>query len=313
MRRALFLSALIAVPFVANAGYRVSSEVQQRGNNAENHGASAALDSNPTTAWMVDPERDNVGSWIEIDVPKGEVDKIGFRIGWERSDEEWSDYPRIQTLKVEVFDEAASDSFAPKLEHSVTFTDTKGMQVIDIPNVAVGNEFSGGRVRMTVVEVYEGQDYPNLAVSEALVYLAEIDAATTLDTPPSSAHEDHFPDALVDGNARTFWSSGPDGAADSFTVEATGFGVSSIGITAGPRTHKRPKTLEITANNITETVTMEENARGMVWFPVAPLTGFTGSGFDEVHVRVTETWPGSSVDELAIAEVALRATNYSGL
>ena len=216
-------------------------------------------------------------------------------------------------LKVEVFDEAASDSFAPKLEHSVTFTDTKGMQVIDIPNVAVGNEFSGGRVRMTVVEVYEGQDYPNLAVSEALVYLAEIDAATTLDTPPSSAHEDHFPDALVDGNARTFWSSGPDGAADSFTVEATGFGVSSIGITAGPRTHKRPKTLEITANNITETVTMEENARGMVWFPVAPLTGFTGSGFDEVHVRVTETWPGSSVDELAIAEVALRATNYSGL
>ena len=309
----LVLLPLLVLPVVAQAGYRVSSEVQGRGHNAENHGASAALDSNPVTAWMVDPERDNVGSWIEIDVPKGEIDKIAFRIGWERDADVWADYPRIQTLKVEVFDEAADDSFRPKLEHSVTFADEQGMQIIDIPNVAVGNDFAGGRVRMTVVEVFEGKDYPNLAVSEALVHLVEIDAATTLDTPPASAHEDHFPDALVDGNARTYWSSGPDGAADSFTVAASGFGVSSVGITPGPRTHKRPKTVEITANNVTNTVTFEENARSMMWFPVAPLTGFTGSGFDEVEIKVTETWPGSSVDELAIAEVALRATNYSGL
>ncbi|MFT6160060.1 MAG: hypothetical protein ACJATT_004774 [Myxococcota bacterium] len=311
--RFTLLAVLLALPAIANAGYRASSERQARGNNAPNWGVTSALDSDGTTAWMVDPERDNVGSWIEIDIPKGEVDKVALIIGWDRDEDVFNDYARVQTLKIEVFDEAASDSFMPKLEHSITFTDQRGWQTIDIPNVAVGNDFSGGRIRMTVVDVFDGKDYPNLAVSGALVHLVEMDALATMDTPPTSSHDDHFPDALLDGSDRTYWSAGPDGAATEFTVAASGFGVSSVGITPGPRTHKRPKTIEIRANNVTQTVELPENARTMTWFDIAPLSGFTGSGFDEVRINVTETWPGSSVDELAIAEVKLRATNYSGI
>lgn len=311
---ALTAAAALLLPLAAQAGFRASSHKEDRSaRGANTWAASAALDSNPETAWMIDPEQDNAGSWFEVDVPKGTIDKLGMIIGWQLNDEVFNDYHRIQTLKVEIFDEASDDPYRPKLEHSITFQDQQDWQIIDLPDTEVGNEFSGGRVRLTVVDTFEGKDFPSLAVSELLVYMGEMDAIATLETPPSSAHPDHFPDAMLDGNARTYWSAGPDGAADAFTVGASGYGVSSIGITPGPRTHKRPKTLEITANNVTRTVSIAEDARTAQWFEVAPLSGYTGSGFDRVQVKITETWPGSSVDELAIAEVALRATNYSGI
>ncbi len=311
--RPLILVAALALPLVAQAGFRVSSFKTETRRGANTWNAAAALDSDPESAWMVEPEADNVGSWFEVDVPKCEVDKIGLMIGWERDDETFTDYHRVRTLKVELFSESADDPRRPVLEHSITFQDQRGWQVVDIPNTVLGDELNGGRIRLTVMETYEGRDYPNLAVSEVLVHLVEREAPIEMRTPPDSAHEDHFPGDMTDGNTRTYWSAGPSGTGNGFEVTANGHGVSSVGIEAGPRTHSRPKTMTIRANDVSQTIEVPEDARGMQWYPVAPLTGYMGSGFGRVSVEVTDTWPGSSVDELAISEVQLRATVYDGL
>jgi hypothetical protein len=315
MRVVPLLVLSVAAASTAHAGYRVSTFRQETRLGAGTYGAAAALDSDPATAWVTPPEADVVGSWIEIDVPAGGVDKIAMIVGWDKDPNTFGDYARVHTLKVEVFDEGGADRTRPKLQHTVAFEDRGGWQVVDLPDTAVGNELFGGRVRLTVVEAFPGKDYPNLGVSEVLLHLTEMAAPAVMREPPASHGEGHDVPLLTDGDARTFWTAGPAGAGSEFTVGASGFGLSSVGITVGPRTHARPRTVEIVANDQTRRHELPEVSRDAVWLPVPPMSGYTGSGYGDVTVRIVDTWPGTGATaaELAIAEVALKATSAGGL
>jgi len=297
------------LPSVAFAGFRVSSFKKENHLSANTWNAAAALDSDPTTCWMVDPEQPNEGSWFEIDIPKSALNKLSVDLGWDKDDKTFYDYPRAKTIKVEVFDEAQDDKKV--LEHTVTFEDKRGWQSVDLPETKVGNEVFGGKVRLTITAIYPGKDYPNLAMSEILLGLADFDAPAKLETPPTTTADGHPGDNLIDGEASTYWLSDGDGAGSTFTVKADGFGVDKIGLQAGPKGYAHPKTIKIEANDLSRTYTMQDDT-DLQWFVVPPIIGYTGSGFGTVKVTVIDTYPGSKPG-LAIAEAQLEATNYGGL
>jgi hypothetical protein len=313
-RLALSVLALI-VPSMAFAGAKASSFKKESRKGANFWNAQAAIDSDPTTAWMVPGDSSNKGEWMLIELPKGEIDKIGIFPGWGKSEGTFKDYARVKTLKVEVL--CCIDSTPMETVHTLELTvqDAMEFQVIDVENVKLGNELFGGRIRLTVAETYSGQDYPNLAVSEVLIYLKEFDVDSASVEETSGDSDGHPGDHMRDGSTRSFWA-GAHGTEEgetraAFTVGAEGFGLSSIGITPGPRSHSRPKRIKVTANNKSQEYEMADKAT-MQWFEVPALTGYTGSAWGSVEVEVLEVYAGTSTD-VAVAEVKVKATNYEGL
>lgn len=300
------------VPMTAFGGFRASTVKKdaKRGNSF--YGAPSALDSNPKTAWIVDPEAENAGQWIEIDLPKGEVDKVAVMIGWDSSEKTFKDHSRIKTARVDIYTQADADDTGTHIaEHPLSFEDKQGWQVIDIPDTAMGSDYFGGKLRLTITEVYEGLDFPYLAVSEVLVHLKEIDANTSFREEPASVDGAHLPIAMLDGDKRTFWAS--EGAEPAqFRVEADGFGLSRIGLQPGPSSYARPKTLEVSTGDAVFSVMVENNG-DMQWFALPSLIGYTGSTWGAVEVKVIDTYPGSKASGVAITEVQLKATNFEGL
>lgn len=310
MRRSLPL-LLLLVPAVALGGFRVSSFKKETRLGANHWAAASALDGDPATCWMVDPENPNEGSWFEVDVPKSTVDKLALVVGWDVGEAEFLDYARVKTLEVAIFDEAGDGEGDSVLTHTVSFADQRGWQVVDLPDTAVGDPIFGGRIRLTVKEVFPGKDYPNLAVSEVLVHLGEMDAPVQLLSPPGTASSGHAPGLLVDQDERTFWASDGPGEGQVFEVAADGYGVSRIGLKPGPATHARPKTIEVVANDVTRRYELEDDT-DLQWFQVPPIVGYTGSGWGNVKVKVLETYPGTQAG-VAVSEVKLKATTYGGL
>jgi len=305
----VFLFTAILLPLNAFAGFRVSSERKLSG-KMNLHGAASAIDGDLKTCWQVDPESEQKGEWIEIDLPASEVDKISVVIGWAKSEVAYKDYARIKAARVEVYS-GEDDGEKRLLEHTLQFEDKMEMQTIDLPDTKIGGEMFGGRVRLIITEIYPGQDYPNVAVSEVLVHLKEMDASAAFVSPPA-AIEKHDSMAMLDDNTRTYWASPPKGEGSEFSISASGFGVSSIGLLPGPKTMARPKKIEVTVSDNTQTFDVE-NKPTMQYFPLPAIVGYTGSAWGDVAVKILETYPGSSSDNVAISEVKLRATNYDGL
>jgi hypothetical protein len=305
--RATLLAAALLVPAVALAGFGVSSHKKSSRGGDTAHAAGAALDGDLKTAWLVDPEQENKGSWIEVDVPASKVDKLSIVVGWAEDDERWADHARVKAARIEVL---SLDGAEPKvvLQKDVVFEDKQDRQVVDLPDPAVGGEFSGGRVRLTVTDVYPGKDFANLAVSEFLVHLVEFDSLILhLDEEPSASGDGHPAMNLVDGNSKTFWESVGGGIGASFAVSSGRYSASSVGLLPGPTTHARPKTIEVSQTNVTRTYTVPDKA-GWHWFELPPVVGYNGSGVGPVTVTVTEVYPGSKSGELAITDVKLKAT-----
>lgn len=301
--RAGLACAVVLVPAVAFAGFGASSF--KRNNNSD-FGPQAALDGNPTTAWLVSPDQENEGSWIELDVPMGKVDKVSLIVGWAKDDESWKDHARLKDARIEVFD---LDSGSPVLVHKsdVALKDEQGRQVIDLPDPKVGGEFAGGRVRVTVTGTYQGQDYAHMAMSELLVHMVEFDAATVKLTSAPDSEADGKPGTnMIDGDPKTFWASVKESPVE-FRVDGGRYSVSSIGITPGPTTHGRPKQIELTQSDVTRTVDLPDKP-GTYWFELPALVGYTGSAMGPVTVRVIDVYPGTTTKVPAISEVKFRAT-----
>ena len=304
----------VVMPSVAFAGFQVSSFKKEHKLGENYWNVASALDGKAETCWMVDPEGENIGQWLEVDLPKGEVDNLRMNIGWDKDEKSFTNYARVKAARVEVFTQANStDTTGTKvLEHTVNFEDKSGWQVIDLPNTKVGSEFFGGRMRLTITEIYEGRDYPYLAMSDVLVGMAEMDAKNiSFREEPTGAAEGHDSAMMMDGNAKTFWASEASGDGQRFRVQAEGFGVSSIGLTAGPDTHARAKTVEVVAADIVKQVTLENNDQ-VQWVELPAPIGYTGSAWGAVEVTVVDTYAGKSSPSLGIAEVVLKATNYEG-
>jgi hypothetical protein len=303
------MSVLLAALFAsltAQAGYEASSFKKESKRGANFWNANAALDSRLDSCWMIDPEQKNEGQWIQLDIPSAEVDKIAVVIGWEKTPNTFSDYARVKTARIEVVD---MTDMKPNtiVEHTVNFEDKPGWQVIDIPNGKVKGEIIAGRVRMTVTEVYPGADYPNLAVSEFRVHLKEFKAETLeLRGIPTSEADNHTADLMIDSNPRTFWASTGE-ENPGFSVAGPGYGLASIGLLPGPKSHARPKTVEITANDMPQRHTLEDKAE-VQWILLPAIVGYTGSAWAGVDVKVIDTYPAASGSKsVAISEVHLNA------
>lgn len=282
----------LLLPGLAHAtGFKVSS-YQKDSRNPGIYDAASALDGDPATAWKVDPEAENMaGQFIEVGIPASSVDKIGLMAGWEKDESTFKDYARIKKARVEVFQ---GDTKVGSAEIDVK--DQMGWQILDVPDMKV--EGAGGRVRITIEEVYSGQDFPNLAVSDVRIQLAEFPAGSIKVVEPASGTE-----ALVDKNPKTVWTGGLD---TTFGLTASGYGLASLGIQAGPPTGGRPKTIEVTANDNTQKVTLEDKQE-MQWVMLPVLVGYTGSSWGRISVKVVDTYPGTAVGGAAvgIAELAL--------
>lgn len=306
MRRALLAVSLLALPAAALAGYRASSyKVDTRkGDNYWN--ARAALDHNPATAWMIDPEHEAKGEWLEIDLPKSTVNGVRLISGFAESEERFRDHSRLKTVRVEVIDAEGGDHTV--LDKTITLADVMTPQDFPLPATKVGGDFSGGKMKLTVVEIFEGQDYPALAVSEVRVGLAAEGAFTKLIAAPG-AEAGHDGEALTDQNPKTFWVSNAPTA--EFRLESPGFGVSGLTLTAGPNGYTRPKTLEITANEVPFQVVLE-NKPGAQTVELPGLQGFAGSMWGEIGVKILDAWEGGN-GKIALSEVQLQSTNYDGI
>lgn len=309
MHQSLAATLLIALflPNLAQAGFG-SSSFRKGGREGDTYyQVASALDGDLGTCWMVDPELDNVGQWFEIGLPASTVSGITLAAGWERDEETFSDYPRLKKAKIQVF--IKEDSDKPDLEQVIELKDVRGLQSFPLTSTKVGAEFSGGRVRVIVEEVYPGADYPTLGIAEARIELKEQDIGTTLSDGPTTAAAGHAGEALVDKSAKTFWlSTANEGQA--LTIGASDWGLSSLGVQAGPKTYARPKTIQVRQGLRTFTLNLA-NTDAMQWLPLPPTVGYNGSSWGELQLTITEVYPGTTTG-IAITELALRATTFSG-
>ena len=301
------------VPALALAGFRASSIKQDSRHSAMYWSAAAALDSNLETAWIVDVESENKGEWIEIDLPRSEIDKISIVAGWDKDEKTFFDHARIAGFRLDLFTKKNSaDKGTLVASHDFKLEDKRGIQLIDVPDTEVGSDLFGGHVRITVTSIYEGRDFPYLAVSDMSVILKETENTPSFREEPDNFEGDHLPMAMIDGDKRSYWASEGPGNGQTFRVEADGFGLSQIGLTSGPKSFARPKVVEIIASDVVSSFTMENHDK-MQWFDLPVVIGYTGSVWGAVTVRVLETWPAADGAGVAISEVMLKSTNYEGL
>jgi hypothetical protein len=310
MKKSLIMGAVFLLPSIALAGATVSTFKKESRKGANFYAGNAAIDSKLETAWVVPGESPNRGEWIMLDVPKGTIDKIGIYPGFGDSDEAFSDHPRVKKMKVEVIC-CQDDDFA-NVQGAAHFDvqDKAEMQTIDIDDLDVGNELFGGRVRISVVDIYEGVDFPNVGIAEILVHMKEFDAAPVV-SESSDENPDHINMDMVDDNPKTFFATASAGAY--FTFNSDGYGLSSVVITQGPKGYDRLKKVkvEVDGNRFLE-VDIAEDHKGDIVLPVPAVYGYTGtSSFDGVKVEVLEVYPGNG--EIAISELKAKATYYEGL
>ena len=273
--------------------------------------AASALDGKPETCWMVPGESANRGESITIDVPKGEVDKLGMVIGWAKDDDTWKDYPRIKEVQVEVLSYNDARELYPVGKANATFEDKPGMQVVDLTDLKVGTDEAGGKVKITIVDLYPGQDFPNFGISEILVHLKEFaDPSPVQVGEVSGADSGHAQENMVDKNPKTFWSAPAEGA--QFTINTAGFGLSRVGLTPASKDYARPKKVKISVGNRSSTVELPDGT-GVQWIEVPAMNGYTGSAWGEVTVEFLEVYPGAKNGSIGIAEMTAYATTFEGL
>lgn len=301
MKRSILL-ALTLVPTVALAGAAVSAFQKETKLGANYWNGGSAIDGKMETAWMVPGESPSRGEWIEIDVPAGTVDKIGVVIGYAKTDETFGDYPRLKSARVDLFTDGVQAGSS-----NVTFEDKPGMQLVDVTDAKIGTDLGGGKVKLNVVDIYPGADFPNLGISEIKVYLTEFDAVATFGTV-SGEGAGHPKDHATDDDAKTFWALPAEGAA--FTLSNSSYGISSVCFEpATDKTYARAKTVDVTIRgNLTTRTVLEDKAGQCAEVP--GFNGFAGGDYGNVDVKIVDTYPGTK-PEIGISKLKAKATNMS--
>lgn len=312
MKKAILLTALALVPTLAFAGASVSAmKKPSRGEGANQFGGPAAIDGKMETAWMVPGDSPNLGESIKLEIPSGKLDKISIVNGWARDADTFADHPRIKRMKVEFI--CCTDSMGDVNTSFTTHIDLEDkmeMQTIDIENAAVGNDMFGGWIKLSIVELYEGKDFPNVGISELLIHMEEFDAAATIEGS-SDEDPDHITMDMQDDSAKTYFATPSEGAFVEFGNDA-GLGLSSVHIVHGPKTHDRVKKVKMTANNRSVVVDVAD-AKGGQMVMIPSVMGYTGSAWGSVKMEVLEVYEGTSAKgTLAIAEFDVKATNNPG-
>ena len=306
---ALSAGVLLASAHVAHAGAVVSKHQKETRKGANFYAGNAALDGKDETAWLLPGDSENVGEYIILDIPRINVHKLAMKIGWHRDEDTFKDYARVKKVSIEAtYYNGTMDLVpAPKVVEA-EFKDEMGWQLVDLDDIVVDDSTNGGKLKITILEVYPGKDFPQAGVSDLVVHLGEFDAVPQL--KEVSTEEEGSMLNMQDDNARTSWIAPADNA--SFTVRGGGVMLSSLDITSGPATHARPKTLKLTVKNRTELVELP-NSAGPHHVILPSTVGYTGT-WDAVKVEVVEVHPGKThADKVAIAELAGKATALDGL
>ncbi|MFZ5479709.1 MAG: discoidin domain-containing protein [Myxococcota bacterium] len=300
--RPLIASLVLALPLTAWAGAKVSAFQKGKSDANANNGA-AAIDGKLNTGWMVPGESENKGEWIEIDLPQGEVDKFAIFPGNNKNDEAWGDYPRVKKVRVDIY--ALDDTQTPQQVGTATLdvADKREMQVFDIPDAKIAAGLFGGKAKVTILDTWDGEDFPNLAVAEMQLYLKEFDAVPKLLSV--SAGEDKK-DALLDGNPKTPFTA-PIGET-TITLNPNGFGVSSVGFVPVGKDYARPKTVEITVGALKKTTVLADDLKNPQFAETPGFNGFNGGAFGEIEIKIVDVYPGTK-PEIGIADLKPKATN----
>lgn len=298
----------------AHAGATASDFKAERKMGANTWNAQSAIDGKPETCWMLPGESKNKGEWIILDAPKSTLSAIGMIVGWSKDEETFADYARVKSIKIEVMAYDENNELQPMGEATAEFADKAEYQVVDIEDIAIGEDLFGGKVKLTIEEVYPGRDYPNLAISELALHLAEFDANVQVDGA-SSESPGHTIDMLIDDSDKTFWAGDVQGA--TLTVKSAGFSIARLGLTHGGKEYARAKKVRVTAHSRSHELEIAD-ATGMQWIEIPPTVGFTGSGyqgseFEPLEIEILEVYPGSKYpDQVAIKELGAKATSFGG-
>jgi hypothetical protein len=299
--RVLSLLVLL-VPAVALAGAKTSA-TNTSGRDKGAWSAGNVIDGKFNTAWQVPGESEGKGEWIELDVPRGEVDKLAIFPGLGRDDESFGDYARVKKLRVDVM--ALDDDQNPKTvaTHSIDVADKAELQVIELPDTKITSELFGGKVRLTIEDIYEGADFPtNLAVSEVAVLMKEFDAKVKV--TGSSAPADTA--VLLDENAKTVWTAA---AGSELTIDMGAYGISSVGFVGANKDAARPKTVEVSVGALSRTTVLVDKPGEAQWAALPTFNGYNGGAMGEVVVKIVDTYPGAKSQDLGISELKARATS----
>jgi hypothetical protein len=307
---ALTLASLSLFSTNAHAGAVVSAFKKETKRGANFFNAQSAIDGDPTTCWMVPGESENVGEHITIEVPNSTIDKLGMIVGWNKDEETFTDFVRVKKVRMEVMAYDDSNTLQVVHEVDVSFEDTPEYQYIDIEDIKVGGTMQGGKVRLKIIEVYEGRDYPNFGISEVSLGLKEFDTAAQI-SDASEETQDNVFGYLTDGNTGTVWSSAIEGA--NFALSSFDFSISSVGIEqTRSKDFARPKKVKISIQGVSAEYSLADKS-GVQWVNVPPMMGYNGGGFGEIVVEVLEVYPGTThADQVAVAEVKAKASAYSG-
>ncbi|HCH61191.1 MAG TPA: hypothetical protein DFR83_00205 [Deltaproteobacteria bacterium] len=306
---ALSMGVLFTATGVAHAGAVVSNNQKETRKGANYYAGNAALDGKDETAWLLPGDSENIGEYIIIDVPRINIDKLQMKAGWHRDEDTFKDYARVKKVSIEAsyYNSGMELVPGPKVVEA-EFVDEMGWQMIDLDDIVVEDATNGGKLKITILEVYPGKDFPQVAMGDLVVHLGEFDAVPKIQSP--STEDEGSILNMQDENTRTSWIAPADNA--SFSVKGGGVMLSSLDITSGPATHARPKTLKLTVKNRTETVDLP-NSAGPHHVILPSTVGYTGT-WNAVKVEVVDVHPGKThADKVAIAEITGKATALDGL
>lgn len=307
MKRAVVVALLLA-PVVALAGAKVSAFQKDTKNGANYWSGGSAIDGKVETAWMLPGESANRGEWIEVELPKGTVDKLVILPGFGKNDETFADYPRVKQLRIDFFSMNDEQGYTQVGTATVDVAEAKtpGFQTIDLPDTKVGGDLFGGKAKISVVDIYPGNDFPNLAISELAFVLSEFEIAPSI-TAVSGEGAGHPKDHALDEDAKTFWSIP---AADAgFTLKGDSYGVSSVGFLCSSKDYARAKTVEITLNGLVQRTVLEDKPGTVQWARTAPFNGYTGGATGDVEVKIIDAYPGAKSQEICLTTLKLQSTN----
>lgn len=320
--RAALLGLGLSFSATALAGATASNFQKENRKGANYWNAQSALDGKAETCWRLPGESEGVGEWIQVDLPKSTVSGISMLNGWAEDAETYKDYARVKQVRVDVMKQ--NDSFDLELVGSETidFVDqtaegqTIGMQKVMLSQPIAIDSDAGGAVKLTITAIYPGLDFPALAMSEVVVELDE-----KMYSPPASlsiasvSSSDKAPESMLDGNTRTAWIGDTKDGEDpaSVVVQATGFGMSRIGIQRFSTSYDRPKKVKLSVGT-KEAVLEVKDSKDMQWLKVPSTFGYTGSTLGDIKLEIIEVYPGSSnPGKVAIAELTAKATQYDAL
>lgn len=311
MKKTALSLLLLAIPAVALAGASASNFRKGDRSVGENYwNANSTIDNKMETAWMVPGESPNMGEWIMIDAPKGTLEGIRIVNGWAKDEASWADHPRVKGLRVDVLCCTGDPQMSTQGTKTVAVEDTMEWQTLPV-GLDIGNEYFGGKVKIFVTEIYEGKDFPNLAISELRLQMKEFDGPSAYN--PSGASEEANGTMLLDlmdEDNKTTWQATSAGA--KFSLEPNGVGPSSLRwVHAKDKTFDRAKVVKVTINQMSVT-TEVPNKDGQHFVEIPAPFGYNGSGFGDVEVEVVEVYPGTSnAGTLAVGDVLLYGSTIS--